>query len=71
MYGKNQSKQFLLPKLIEQLKTKNMIKIHNLDTKRDFVYLDDVIEAFIMSMKLKEVSIVLTLVLVYLFQLKK
>ena len=53
MYGKNQSKQYLLPKLIEQLKTKNMIKIHNLDTKRDFVYLYDVIEAFIMSMKLK------------------
>jgi len=42
VYGPQQKKKFIIPKIISQLKL-SKIKLMNLDTKRDFIHIDDII----------------------------
>lgn len=54
IYGIGQSEQFLIPKIVQQIKHNNFINVFDLKPKRDFVYIDDVVEAFICSMSLND-----------------
>jgi len=46
VYGPNSPKHNLVLNIIKQIKTKNEILLGNINTKRDFVYIDDVVDAF-------------------------
>jgi NAD dependent epimerase/dehydratase len=51
-YGPRQSARAVIPTIISQLVSKNkFIKIGNLTPTRDFTYVDDTVEAFILAMK--------------------
>ncbi len=50
-YGPNQPSDFLIPTIIRQL-SEPEIKVHDLDPKRDFVYISDVVQA-LLAMKSK------------------
>jgi len=51
VYGPNQDKKFLIPSVIEQvLNSKNTISVKDIAPKRDYIYIDDLIEAMILSM---------------------
>lgn len=53
IYGPNQSPNFLIPKIIDQVKSKsNEIKVFSLDSKRDYIYIDDFTEAIIKAIDL-------------------
>ncbi len=55
IYGPEQDKYFLLPKIALQLKDSNCseISVHNLNTKRDYVFIKDFCEAISLATKLK------------------
>lgn len=51
VYGFGQNKNFLIPHLIEEVCGQNsQIVVKDLCPKRDYIYIDDVIEAFVKSM---------------------
>ena len=52
VYGPGQSKQFLIPELISKIQDPQVqsIEVMDLRPKRDFVYIDDFVEALILSM---------------------
>jgi hypothetical protein len=51
-YGPRQSARAVIPTIISQLVSKNkFIKIGNLKPTRDFTYVDDTVEAFILALK--------------------
>ena len=52
IYGKGQKDHFLISKIINQIKNKKDIHVFDLKPKRDFIYIDDVVDAFICSMGL-------------------
>jgi nucleoside-diphosphate-sugar epimerase len=52
IFGPGQSEQFLVPLIIRQALERNEIKVKTLSPKRDYIYLDDVIDAAILAMKL-------------------
>ena len=55
-YGPRQSARAVIPTIISQLLSKNkFIKIGNLTPTRDFTYVDDTVEAFILALK-KDIS---------------
>ncbi len=45
IYGTNEAKYFLIPTIFSQLRNKKIIKLGNLYPKRDFIFIDDVINA--------------------------
>ncbi len=45
IYGKGQAKDFLIPSIIDQLPTKK-ISLENPNPKRDYVFIDDVVSAY-------------------------
>lgn len=47
VYGEGQSEQFLIPSLIKQVRAGNAISVKDLEPKRDYVYIDDVVEIII------------------------
>jgi nucleoside-diphosphate-sugar epimerase len=49
VYGPGQSDNFLIPLLIKQFKESNIIKVKDLNPRRDFVYLDDLITLILKS----------------------
>lgn len=51
LYGPSQPKSFLVSKIIEQVKNSKIIEVNNLNTKRDYLYIDDLINAIIKSME--------------------
>jgi len=52
IYGPGQSDRFLIPEIILQtLSNSEEIKVQDLSPKRDFVYIDDLIDAILLSMK--------------------
>lgn len=53
IYGHNQNPKFLIPYIIGQVinNDRDHITVKNLEPKRDFLFLDDLIEALILSMK--------------------
>ena len=42
IYGRNQTKNFLIPKIVDQIKNEKIIRIENLSPKRDFINVKDV-----------------------------
>ena len=54
IYGIGQSEQFLISKIVQQIKHNNVINVFDLKPKRDFVYIDDVIDAFICAMSIDD-----------------
>ena len=47
IYGKGQNDSFLIPLIIKQIKNDRKVSLKDPRPKRDFVYIDDVIEAYI------------------------
>lgn len=51
VYGGGQRNDFLIPMLIEQYKTKAAIHVKDLKPKRDYIHVDDLVDAIIAAMK--------------------
>jgi nucleoside-diphosphate-sugar epimerase len=54
IYGIGQGKKFLIPSIIEQAKTAESIRVHDLTPRRDYLHIDDLITAFCSTMDVKE-----------------
>ena len=54
-YGPNQNENFLIPSILKQL-SKRKIILHDPRPKRDFVYLDDLVEFFMKAIEYKDSS---------------
>lgn len=50
VYGVGQSEKFLIPSIIKQALEEETIKVKHLAPRRDYIYLDDLIDALILSM---------------------
>lgn len=53
IYGPGQKDYFLIPEIIKQAKSGNEIRLKDLTPKRDYLYLDDLIEALLLTLGLK------------------
>lgn len=53
VYGKKQNPNFVLPTILNQIKVSNEITLGDIKAKRDFVHIDDVINAFNLAIKSK------------------
>ena len=51
VYGPGQNNNFLIPTIINQLKMKQEIIVKSTAPRRDFIYVDDVVNAFLLSQK--------------------
>jgi len=47
VYGPNSAQHNIINSIINQIKTKSQISLGNIKSKRDFVYIDDVVNAFV------------------------
>jgi nucleoside-diphosphate-sugar epimerase len=56
VYGKNQNKRSLIPKIIYSLKKKENIKILNPSAKQDYINVLDVVNFIILNLKYKKKS---------------
>ena len=54
VYGANQRKDFLIPSIINQVLYKKKIIVMDLNPRRDYVYVNDVVEALVKSTSLTE-----------------
>jgi Nucleoside-diphosphate-sugar epimerases len=45
VFGGSQKKNFIVPTIIDQIKTAGKLTLGNIDDKRDYLYIDDVIDA--------------------------
>lgn len=52
VYGPGQRKNFLIPTILEQLNKKKMV-LGDLEAKRDYIYIDDLINAFVLAIEKK------------------
>jgi nucleoside-diphosphate-sugar epimerase len=52
VYGPAQPKHFLIPTIIEQIKSNSSIKVMDLEPKRDYIYIDDLVSAMVKSIML-------------------
>jgi nucleoside-diphosphate-sugar epimerase len=57
VYGVGQNKKFLIPHIIDQAINNSEIKVKDLLPKRDYVFLDDLIESLILTINKKGYSI--------------
>jgi nucleoside-diphosphate-sugar epimerase len=53
IYGPGQDSSFLIPRIIEQALNENRIELQNLDPKRDYLYIDDFIDALLATINFK------------------
>ncbi len=51
IYGLGQKASFLIPHLIRQIREKNMIEVRSLLPRRDFLYIDDAVDALMLFLK--------------------
>lgn len=51
VYGPGSGKHYVLPNILSQLKNSNIIKLGNINSKRDFVFISDVVSAFEIILK--------------------
>lgn len=51
VYGPDQEKHFLIPEIVGQIKSSNKIVVNSFYPKRDFVYIEDVVDAMIIASK--------------------
>lgn len=47
-YGKNQGKNFVIPKILNSLFTKETLYLGNINVQRDFIYIKDVVSALVL-----------------------
>jgi GDP-4-dehydro-6-deoxy-D-mannose reductase len=50
VYGPGQRAEFLIPKIIRQVRTGREIRVRDLNPKRDYIYLDDVVDALVKAL---------------------
>ena len=56
-YGPRQSARAIIPSIISQVLSKNKeVKIGNINTSRDFTYIDDTVDAFVNALKSKNIQ---------------
>jgi nucleoside-diphosphate-sugar epimerase len=53
VYGPGQSSNFLIPILIDQVMSRKAIKVKDLNPKRDYIYIHDLVDAIIDALKLE------------------
>ena len=53
-YGLNQKANFLIASIIKQINTSKVIKVKNLESKRDFIYVKDLVDAIIKTINLEK-----------------
>jgi nucleoside-diphosphate-sugar epimerase len=53
IYGIGQKKHFLIPEIIAQIKTGTPIHVKDLTPRRDYLYLDDLVDGLMLTMKNK------------------
>ncbi|MCQ1774923.1 NAD(P)-dependent oxidoreductase [Neorhizobium galegae] len=51
VYGPGQRPEFLIPMLISQISSRSSVNVMDLTPRRDFVYIDDVVDAFIAALQ--------------------
>lgn len=51
IYGKNQKENFLIPYIIKQVLNNEVIQVKDLNPKRDYIYLDDLVDGLVKTMK--------------------
>ena len=51
VYGPGQREEFLIPMLLQQIKTGKEIRVKDLLPKRDYIYVDDLANAFLAALK--------------------
>jgi len=51
VYGPGQNEKFLIPEIIKQVlqKEKEMVEVNDLSPKRDYIFIDDMVEALVLS----------------------
>jgi nucleoside-diphosphate-sugar epimerase len=52
VYGPQMSTQYVIPKIVSQIFESEEIKVNNIDTIRDFIYIDDVVDALYLALEL-------------------
>lgn len=52
VYGPGQRAEFLIPEIIRQVRTGREIRVKDLSPKRDYIYLDDVVDAMVKALTL-------------------
>lgn len=51
VYGPGQPEDFLIPSIIRQIKNGEMIKVKDLEPKRDYIYIDDLVTAILAAVE--------------------
>ncbi|WP_419177010.1 NAD-dependent epimerase/dehydratase family protein [Desulfosediminicola sp.] len=51
VFGPGQSGHFLIPSIIDQINSDTVITVQDLEPKRDYVYVDDLVEAIVLAMR--------------------
>lgn len=51
VYGKGQKDHFLIPQIIRQAMREDSVRVMDLSPRRDYIYLDDLLEAIALTMK--------------------
>lgn len=54
VYGPGQAESFLIPSIIHQVNSGNVIRVKDLEPKRDYVYIDDLVDAIVRGVGLDE-----------------
>lgn len=54
VYGPGQAESFLIPSIIHQFTSGNVIRVKDLEPKRDYVYIDDLVDAIARSVGLDQ-----------------
>jgi len=53
VYGPGQNENFLIPTIFKQLSERNEIALGDIEAKRDHIYIDDLVDAFILAIEKK------------------
>ena len=53
IYGPGQPKHFLIPKIVNMVKNNVQIEVIDLSPKRDYIYIEDVVDALVKTLELK------------------
>ena len=54
VYGPGQAASFLIPSIIHQMTAGNIIRVEDLEPKRDYIYIDDLVDAIMQSVDLDQ-----------------
>lgn len=58
IYGNNQNPSFLIPEIIDQVLNKNSVHVKDLEPKRDYLFIDDFINAIIKAIEIEQFEII-------------